>query len=70
LSVAKFVVSSTRFLQQSYEAQIVPINGAPAAILRIAGQVMLVITIEVDQGRICAIRVIGNPDKLQRLSSA
>ena len=38
--------------------------------MRAGGAVRLVLSIGVDQGRVCAIRAIRNPDKLHDLNRA
>jgi RNA polymerase sigma-70 factor (ECF subfamily) len=65
LAVARFVLSSTRFLAASVQAQIAEVNGQPAAILRDGEQAVVVVALEVDHEHVRAIRVIGNPDKLR-----
>jgi RNA polymerase sigma-70 factor (ECF subfamily) len=40
------------------------VNGAPGLVLRDADGVLSVISFIVDGGRIAAIDVVGNPDKL------
>ena len=42
----------------------VTVNGAPGLVLRDAGGVLSVISFTVDRGRIAAIDVVRNPDKL------
>jgi hypothetical protein len=46
------------------------VNGEPALLLRDSGEVRLVLSIGIDQGRIQAIRALRNPDKLQELGRA
>jgi RNA polymerase sigma-70 factor (ECF subfamily) len=43
------------------------VNGQVALIIRAGGQVFSVLTIEVEEGQIQAIRIIANPDKLARV---
>jgi RNA polymerase sigma-70 factor (ECF subfamily) len=66
-AVAQFVMASTRLPQVSYTAEISEVNGEPAAILRAGDQALVVLMITVREGRIHELRIIGNPDKLQRL---
>ncbi len=49
------------------EATVEEINGWPAMVVRIAGHLSGVVTLETDGERIFAIRSIVNPDKLARL---
>ena len=65
--MAQFVLASPRFLQADYTVEIVGVNGGPAALLRVEGNPFLLIVIEVDGEFIHEIRLIANPDKLQRL---
>jgi RNA polymerase sigma-70 factor (ECF subfamily) len=67
-AVARFVLSSTRFLPPGAVPEIAEVNGQPAAILRVAGVPVLVIAIAVRAGRIVDILVLGNPAKLGRLT--
>lgn len=66
--VAKFVLASARFLPPGFETRVAEINGRPAAILALKGNPVLVIDVGVDNSRIRQIRVVGNPDKLARVS--
>jgi len=43
------------------------VNGQAALIIRTGGQVFSVLTIDVEEGRIQAIRIIANPEKLARV---
>jgi len=43
------------------------VNGQVALIIRAGGQVFSVLTIEVEEGQIQAIRIIANPEKLARV---
>ena len=44
------------------------VNGAPGLVVRDAGQVLSVIALTVDGGRITAIDIIRDPDKLSSVS--
>jgi RNA polymerase sigma-70 factor, ECF subfamily len=50
--------------------EIADVNGEPALIVRAGGEVRLVLSISVEEGRVCTIRVIRNPDKLLDLNRA
>ena len=63
-AVARFSVSSLRFLPEGYTSEFAEVNGQPSVIIRAGGHVISVITIEVVGQRIRAVRVIANPDKL------
>ncbi|HZR42955.1 MAG TPA: RNA polymerase sigma-70 factor, partial [Ktedonobacteraceae bacterium] len=64
--VARFSLGSTRFLPEGYSIEIAEVNGQPAALIRVGEQTFSVLTIEVAQEQIQAIRVIANPEKLMR----
>jgi hypothetical protein len=49
------------------EAEIVEVNGAPAALLRLAGTVVAVLAPEVGGDQVASIRMIVNPAKLARV---
>ncbi len=63
-AVARFSISSLRFLPEGTTSEIAEINGKASAVIRVGGQVISVIAIEVAGQRIHAVRVIANPDKL------
>jgi RNA polymerase sigma-70 factor (ECF subfamily) len=69
-AVAQFLSATARRATPGSRAEIADVNGEPALIVRAGGEVRLVLSIGVDQGRICAIRVIRNPDKLHDLNRA
>jgi RNA polymerase sigma-70 factor, ECF subfamily len=62
--VARFLLASPQIPTESYQPDIATVNGEPALILRAGAQARVVLSISIDQGRISAIWVIGNPDKL------
>ena len=64
-AVAQFVLASTRLPPDDYRADFADVNGEPAIILRVGDKPLLVITAEVSDGRIQALRLVGNPDKLR-----
>jgi hypothetical protein len=61
--VARFLMASTR-LAQGLSVELAEINGETAMIVRAEAQVLVVVTVSVEDERIGEIRVIGNPDKL------
>ena len=65
VSVAEFVLASTRFLPLDYHVETTSVNGQLAVILRVDNKAVFVIAIEVDENQIRELRVIGNPDKLR-----
>src|SRR5579859_4552648 len=66
-AVARFSLGTKRFWPENYRVELEEVNGQAALIIRAGGQVFSVLTIDVEQGRIQAIRVIANPDKLARV---
>ncbi len=62
--VARFLLASTHIPSEPYRPEIANVNGEPALILRAGSEARVVLSISIDQGRIYAIWVIGNPDKL------
>jgi RNA polymerase sigma-70 factor, ECF subfamily len=69
-AVAQFLLATARRAPTGVRVEIADVNGEPALIVRAGGEVLVVLSISVDEGRVCAIRVIGNPDKLQELNRA
>jgi RNA polymerase sigma-70 factor (ECF subfamily) len=62
--VARFLLASPQIPSESYQPDIASVNGEPAMILRAGSEARVVVSISIDQGRIYAIWVMGNPDKL------
>jgi RNA polymerase sigma-70 factor (ECF subfamily) len=69
-AVAQFLFATARHAPTGFRAEVAEVNGEPALIVRAGGEVRLVLSIGVEEGRVCAIRVIRNPDKLQGLNRA
>ncbi len=65
--VIRYGMGTRRFLPEGYRVEIAEVNGQPAVIVRAEGRAFLVLTIEVEAGRIQAVRVIGNPEKLAHI---
>jgi RNA polymerase sigma-70 factor (ECF subfamily) len=63
-AVARFMLASPRLATESLRADVLEVNGAPALVLRAGGEARIVLSLAIDQERVCAIHVIGNPDKL------
>ena len=68
-AVARFSVGARqRFVPPAgFQAEMAEVNGEPALIIRGGAQALMVLSIEVEQGRIQAIRIIANPEKLTRV---
>src|SRR2546429_6367375 len=66
-AVARFSLGTNRLCPENSRVELEEVNGQAALIIRAGGQVFSVLTIEVEEGRIQAIRIIANPDKLARV---
>ena len=66
-ALARFSLGTVRFLPEDYRVELAEVNGQAAVIIRTGGQVLFVLTIEVEAGHITAIRIIANPKKLARI---
>jgi len=68
-AVARFSVGARqRFVPPAgSQVEIAEVNGETALIIRVGAQAVFVLSIEVEQGRIQAIRIIANPEKLTRV---
>lgn len=67
-AVARFLLASPRLASEPYQTDVIDVNGEPALVLRVGNEMRLVMSISIDQGRIHAISVIANPDKLRWLN--
>ena len=66
-AVARFSLGTKRFWPENSRVELAEVNGQAALIIRAGDQVFSVLTIDVEQGRIQAIRIIANPEKLARV---
>ena len=67
-SVAKFVLNSLRFSPEGSRDEVSEVNGKAAIVIRTReGVPFTIINLEVEDGQICGIYVIANPDKLKRV---
>jgi RNA polymerase sigma-70 factor, ECF subfamily len=66
-AVARMSLGSRRFWPDGYCAEVAEVNGQPAMIIRAEEQAFAVVTIEVQDEQIQTIRVIVNPEKLERV---
>src|SRR5216683_3998216 len=66
-AVARFSLGTKRFWPENSRVELEEVNGQAALIIRAGGQVFSVLTIDVEQGQIQAIRIIANPEKLARV---
>jgi RNA polymerase sigma-70 factor (ECF subfamily) len=63
-SVARFMVGTRRFWPDDARVEPEEVNGQIALVVYIGGQPFSVLTVEVEQGKIQAIRIVANPEKL------
>ncbi len=56
-----------RLLGLLSQTDLAEVNGEPAIIVRSEGRALLVMTIELQAGRVRTVRVMANPDKLARV---
>ena len=66
-AVARFLLGTRRLWPEGYSPEVEEVNGQVALIVRVGEKTFSVMTIEVEQGRIQAIRIIANPEKLARV---
>ena len=66
--VARFLLNITRLAPANAESQIPIINGQLGIVARVNGRPVLVMALEMGNGRIQTIRNILNPDKLQHIA--
>ncbi len=66
-AVARFLLASRRLAAEGTHAEITRLNGEWSVTLRAGEKAFLVSFITLEQEQIREIRIIGNPDKLQRL---
>jgi RNA polymerase sigma-70 factor (ECF subfamily) len=63
-AVARFSLGTKRFWPENSRVEPGEVNGQAALIIRTGDQVFSVLTIDVEEGQIQAIRIIANPEKL------
>ncbi len=66
-AVARFSLGTKRFWPENSRVELEEVNGQAALIVRAGGQVFSVLTMDVGEGQIQAIRIIVNPEKLARV---
>jgi RNA polymerase sigma-70 factor (ECF subfamily) len=65
-AVGRFLLVSAHFIPESDRtSSIMEVNGEPALVVQAGGEVRIILSVSFDAGRVCGIRVIGNPDKLK-----
>ncbi|HEV7234595.1 MAG TPA: RNA polymerase sigma-70 factor [Ktedonobacteraceae bacterium] len=66
-AVARFSLGTKRFWPENARVELAEVNGQAALLIRTGDQVFSVLTIDVEQEQIQAIRILANPEKLTRL---
>jgi RNA polymerase sigma-70 factor (ECF subfamily) len=66
-AVARFSLGTKRFWPENARVELAEVNGQAALIIHAGDQVFSVLTIDVEEGHIQAIRIIANPEKLARV---
>lgn len=66
-AVLRFSLGTKRLLPEGAQVELAEVNAQPGLIIRARGQVVFVMSIEVESGKIQTIRIIANPDKLSKL---
>jgi RNA polymerase sigma-70 factor, ECF subfamily len=66
-AVARLSIGTLRFLPEGATGAVEEVNGRPAIVMRGGGVAIAVLAIEFAGGRIAAIRIIANPDKLSHV---
>jgi RNA polymerase sigma-70 factor (ECF subfamily) len=68
-AVARFSVGARKRFVPPADAHVemAVVNGETALVIRVGAQAVFVLSIEVEQGRIQAIRIMANPEKLTRV---
>lgn len=68
--VARFLINTTRKVYDQAMVELVTLNRSPGMIVSVAGEVDIVATFEFDdEGRVAAIWMVRNPDKLTHLTT-
>jgi RNA polymerase sigma-70 factor, ECF subfamily len=63
--IARVLIGSFAGTKASFEAA--PINGEPGLVIRVAGQVVAVVSLTIANSRVVHLHAVGNPDKLRHL---
>lgn len=67
--VARFLVNLARRYEDELTTERVTVNHEPGIIGRLNGEIDFVAAFEVEQGRVSAVRLVRNPDKLRGIDS-
>ena len=66
-NVARLFIGLTRDLPSTFTARATTVNGQPGVVNYVEGRPHSVITVDLDDDKISAFRIIVNPDKLRRV---
>ncbi len=66
-NVARFLLGVLTKAPPDLTARLAPVNGQPGFIVEVNGHLTNVTVLDLADGRIQAVRIVANPDKLQRL---
>ena len=66
--VARGIVGLRSRAPEGTTFEVIEANGLPALLVRVKGQIVSVLTLEVEGDLICAVRNVANPDKLAYLN--
>jgi RNA polymerase sigma-70 factor (ECF subfamily) len=64
------MLGTRRLWPESARVEAEDVNGQAALVIYVDNQPFVVLTIEAEQGRIQAIRILANPEKLVRVAHA
>ena len=67
-NVARFLLGILAKAPPGLMARLAPVNGQPGFIVEVDGHLNNVTVLDIADGRIQAVRIVANPDKLRRLS--
>ncbi len=65
--LARYLVAGMAKVEGEFEATVMWVNGQPGIRMELDGQLVGVISLTVEEGRIARIYSVANPDKLRRL---
>lgn len=67
--VARYYVGLTRKAPPGFQARLAWVNGQPGVVAFVDGQPFLALELDIADGRIQALRLVVNPDKLQSIAA-
>lgn len=69
LKVARFIIGGTRRHQTTLTSEFTMVNGSPALVLRLDGEIDGVVAVRFEDDRITGLYYVRNPEKLTRVDS-